>query len=121
MLLVSAFTIAGCSDNRWSVPENYRDVKNPFERNDANITSGRELYDRHCSTCHGKTGMGDGLKSAALTQSPGDFSKRKYQKQKDGEQFYKTRTGRGEMPGYGGIITDDDIWRIVCYMRTFAP
>ena len=96
-------------------------MKNPVERDDATIATGRELYERHCMTCHGKTGKGDGFKSAALTQSPGDFSARKYQKQSDGEQFYKTKSGRGEMPGYDRILTDDDIWKIVEYMRSFTP
>lgn len=96
-------------------------MKNPVEKNDATISSGRELYDRHCLTCHGKNGRGDGLKSAALTQSPGDLSVRKYQKQSDGEQFYKTKAGRGEMPGYEGILTDEEIWKIVGYMRSFTP
>ena len=63
--------------------------------------------------------MGDGVKARALKTSPGDFSKAEFQGQTDGDQFYKTKTGRGEMPKYEGKMSDDDIWNVVNYMRTF--
>jgi len=69
-------------------------------------------------SCHGKTGLGDGVKARSLKDFPGDFSKADFQKQSDGDLFYETKTGRGEMPKYEGKLTDDDIWNIVNYMRT---
>ena len=38
--------------------------------------------------------------------------------QSDGELFYKTKIGRGEMPKYEGKIGDDDIWFMVNFMRS---
>ncbi len=43
----------------------------------------------------------------------------KYQGQTDGEHFYKTKFGRGEMPKYENKVPDTEIWNIVNYMRTF--
>jgi len=63
--------------------------------------------------------IGDGVKARALKTFPGDFSKAEYQDQTDGDHFYKTKTGRGEMPKYEGKMSDDDIWNVVNYMRTF--
>ena len=54
-----------------------------------------------------------------LKQSRTNFSKAEFQNQTDGEHFYKTKTGRGDMPKYEGKLSDDDIWNIVNYMRTF--
>ena len=57
-------------------------------------------------SCHGKTGLGDGVKARSLKDFPGDFSKADFQKQSDGDLFYETKTGRGEMPKNPGVITD---------------
>ena len=34
-----------------------------------------------------------------------------------GELFWKTKTGRAEMPAYKGKLTDEEIWSVVNYMR----
>ena len=103
----------------WVVPANFKSMKNPVAKGDASNKAGKTLYDKNCASCHGKTGLGDGVKARALKTFPGDFSKAEYQDQTDGDHFYKTKTGRGEMPKYEGKLSDDDIWNMVNYMRTF--
>jgi len=103
----------------WTVPANFKTMKNPVAKGDASNKAGKTLYDKNCASCHGKVGLGDGVKARALKDFPGDFSKAEYQNQTDGEHFYKTKTGRGEMPKYEGKLSDDDIWNTVNYMRTF--
>jgi mono/diheme cytochrome c family protein len=103
----------------WTVPANFKTMKNPVAKGDASNKAGMALYIKHCASCHGKAGLGDGVKARALKDFPGDFSKPEYQNQTDGEHFYKTKFGRGEMPKYEGKLSDDDMWNIVNYMRTF--
>jgi mono/diheme cytochrome c family protein len=103
----------------WTVPANFKSMKNPVAKGDASNKAGKTLYDKNCASCHGKIGLGDGVKARALKTFPGDFSKAEYQDQTDGDHFYKTKTGRGEMPKYEGKMSDDDIWNVVNYMRTF--
>ncbi len=103
----------------WDAPENYKTMKNPVAAGEASNKAGLALYTKNCASCHGKTGLGDGVKARALKTFPGDFSKEAYQKQTDGEHFYKTKVGRDEMPKYEGKLSDDDIWNMVNYMRTF--
>jgi mono/diheme cytochrome c family protein len=38
----------------------------------------------------------------------------------DGELFYVTRNGKGEMPPEGDRAKDDDVWNMVNYIRSFA-
>ena len=102
-----------------AVPENQKNMKNPVAKSDASTKAGKALYNKNCASCHGKTGLGDGVKARALKTFPGDFSKAEFQNQTDGEHFYKTKTGRGEMPKYEGKLADNDIWNFVNYMRTF--
>jgi mono/diheme cytochrome c family protein len=105
--------------DRWDVPANYKDMINPVKADTVSINNGQVLYKKHCLSCHGKTGLGDGVKARQLEEHPGDMSSSAYQRQTDGEHFYKTRFGREEMPAYERILSDNEIWDIVNYMRTF--
>jgi mono/diheme cytochrome c family protein len=101
------------------VPDNFKNMKNPIAKSEASNKAGQALYTKNCASCHGKAGLGVGVKARALKTFPGDFSSAAYQDQTDGEHFYKTKFGRGEMPKYEGKMSDNDIWNMVNYMRTF--
>ena len=119
VLFLSASLVA--QPKPWAVPANFKSMANPVAKGEASNKAGKTLYDKNCASCHGKAGLGDGVKARALKTFPGDFSKAEYQDQTDGEHFYKTKTGRSEMPKYEGKIADNDIWNMVNYMRTFKP
>jgi mono/diheme cytochrome c family protein len=103
----------------WIVPANFKTMKNPVAAGDASAKAGLALYTKNCASCHGKAGLGDGVKARSLKQFPGDFSKADYQNQSDGDLFFKTKFGRDEMPKYDGKLSDDDIWNIINCTRTF--
>jgi mono/diheme cytochrome c family protein len=103
----------------WTVPAEYKTKKNPVAAGEASNKAGLALYTKNCASCHGKAGLGDGVKARMLKEFPGDFSGADFQKQSDGDHFFKTKFGRGEMPKYEGKLTDDDIWNVVNFMRTF--
>jgi mono/diheme cytochrome c family protein len=115
-LLLSATLVA--QTKPWVVPANFKSMKNPIATSDVSIKAGQALYVKTCAACHGKTGIGDGPKAKSLKTTVGDFSKVVSQNQTDGEHFYKTKTGRGDMPKYEGKMSDEDIWNIVNYVRT---
>jgi mono/diheme cytochrome c family protein len=119
VLLLSTALVA--QPKPWVVPANFKSMANPVAKGDASNKTGKTLYDKNCASCHGKAGLGDGVKARALKTFPGDFSLAEYQDQTDGDHFYKTKTGRGEMPKYEGKMSDTDIWNVVNYMRTFKP
>ena len=119
VLLLSTALVA--QPKPWVVPANFKSMANPVAKGDASNKTGKTLYDKNCASCHGKAGLGDGVKARALKTFPGDFSLAVYQDQTDGDHFYKTKTGRGEMPKYEGKMSDTDIWNVVNYMRTFKP
>ena len=114
--LISAAVVA--QPKAWVVPANFKTMKNPVAMSDASTKAGQVLYVKTCAACHGKTGLGDGPKAKSLKTSATDFTKAESQNQTDGEHFYKTKTGRADMPKYEGKLSDDDIWNIVNYMRT---
>jgi mono/diheme cytochrome c family protein len=119
VLILSASLVA--QPKPWAVPANFHSMANPVAKGDASTKAGKTIYDKNCASCHGKTGLGDGVKARALKTFPGYFSKAEFQDQADGDLFYKTKTGRGEMPKYEGKIPDADIWNVVNYTRSFKP
>ncbi|MBI2968303.1 MAG: c-type cytochrome [Bacteroidetes bacterium] len=121
-VLLSLVSTGNAQDNKkaWVAPAAEKTVKNPAKADDANIAAGKVLYTKHCKSCHGATGKGDGPKAAELETPTGDFSEDDTQKQTDGELHYKIKKGNGDMPSFEKKITDDDeIWQIVNYVRTF--
>jgi len=104
----------------WKVPEKYVNMTNPTNP-DEDLAIGKSLYSKHCQSCHGKEGYGDGPKADEMTGDLGDFSSEEYQAQTDGALFYKTSFGRDDMPEFTKKMPDDeDRWLIVNYMRTLA-
>lgn len=103
----------------WDVPAKFKTMKCAIKADDASVNAGKAIYNKNCASCHGKAGLGDGAKARGLETFPGDFSKAEFQNQTDGELFYKTKTGRDEMPKYEGKIDDEGVWQVIAYMRTF--
>ena len=102
----------------WPVPDKEKNTANPVKADDANMKLGTSSWSKNCASCHGKTGLGDGVKGRMGKTFPGDFTSAGFQASTDGELFYRTRTGRGEMPSFANKIPDNEIWAVVHYMRT---
>jgi mono/diheme cytochrome c family protein len=104
----------------WPVPDKVAKTPNPVKSNSESISAGKALYNLHCSSCHGKKGLGDGSKAAQLKTTPQDMSKADLQSQSDGALFYKISEGRDDMPSFKKKIPDaEDIWSVVNFVRTF--
>lgn len=104
----------------WKVPEQFEKMKNPVAADKESLSIGKSLYNKHCKSCHGNEGLGDGPKAAQLDTPSGDFTAEEFTSQSDGALFYKSKEGRDDMPTFTKKIPDDeDIWHIVNYIRTF--
>lgn len=115
---LACYSFSTVVQDKWVVPEKYVNMKNPTDPS-ADLNIGKALYKKHCQSCHGKEGYGDGPKAADMQGDLGDFSSPEFHEQTDGELFYKTSFGRGDMPEYTKKMPDDeDRWLIVNYMRT---
>ena len=106
------------STSNWVVPAKYQSMKNPTDPK-VDLAIGKSLYGKHCKSCHGSEGYGDGVKAKEMKGDLGDFSSKKFQSQTDGALFYKTTFGRDDMPAFNKKLpSDEDRWLIVNYMRT---
>jgi mono/diheme cytochrome c family protein len=122
MFVLFAFTTVQLQSEKWVVPEKYEKMKNPTEVDDEeNMEIGMELYMKHCKSCHGKEGLGDGPKAEEQEGDLGDFSSEEFQAQSDGAIFYKTTFGRDDMPAYDKKMPEDeDRWLVVNYVRSLG-
>lgn len=103
----------------WPVPEKNAKMANPVKSSKESIANGKSLWNLHCASCHGKTGLGDGSKAAQLKTQPEDMTKGAAQTQSDGSIFYKISEGRDDMPSFKKKIPDpDDMWSLVNFIRT---
>src|SRR5438445_6853580 len=84
----------------WNVPDAAAKKTNPVKSDGESLQTGKELWAKHCQSCHGKKGAGDGTKAAELETEMQDFAKDLVQKQSDGALFYKISEGRDEMPTF---------------------
>ena len=115
-----AFTVQQKKAEAWEVPAEYKSMENPIANDKASVNKGKMVYMKHCRSCHGNKGLGDGPKAARLKTFPGDFSSVEFHKQTDGEILYKSIIGRDEMPNFEKKISDEeDRWFIINYMDTF--
>ena len=119
VLLFSFFGAQAQVNNPWVVPEEYVDMVNPVDADKASISEGKTLYKQHCKLCHGKDGLGDGYQAKNLQVDPSDLTLDDLDVQKDGELYYKIKTGQGEMHSYKVVLEEKDIWNLVNYTRTF--
>jgi mono/diheme cytochrome c family protein len=105
----------------WEVPAKYQKMKNPYLNSADNEQIGRIMYSKHCKSCHGTKGKGDGKKAASIDTPIGDFTDGSIKKQTDGSIYYKTVFGRDDMPSFEKKITDEEErWLLVNYLRILS-
>ena len=103
----------------WNVPDKYKKMTNKYKSDKSLVSVGKSIYMKHCRSCHGNKGLGDGPKAKNLKTFPGDFSSAEFKAQADGVIFYQSIIGRDEMPNYESKIPDDeDRWAVVMYVQS---
>lgn len=120
-LLVSFTTPVG-DKSPWEIPEKFKKMDNPYKGDKGLERVGRILYAKHCKSCHGSRGHGDGPKAKQIEVEIFDFSTEEFQSNySDGEIYYMSIIGRDEMPNFEKKLTDDeDRWAVVNYIRSLG-
>ena len=102
----------------WVVPAKYKSMVNPQKGKGDPENVGKMLYAKHCKSCHGATGLGDGAKAASMKTKINSMKDGKFQAQSDGEVYFQSFIGRDEMPNFEKKIPEEDRWALVNYIRT---
>ena len=102
-----------------------RSLTSPLPDSPETVEKGKALYNGKgtCFTCHGKTGAGDGPAAASLNPAPQNFHQHGFWRHRTaGEIFWVIKFGSPgtSMIGFGGVLTDEEIWAIIQYEQSFA-
>ena len=124
-ILVGSFALISMISNKsilqdpWEAPAKYVKMENPFASAADDDNIGRALYSKHCKSCHGSKGKGDGTKAESVDTEMPDFTIPSFGEQTDGSLYYKTFIGRDDMPSFEKKVTDEEErWLLVNYLRT---
>lgn len=95
------------------------------------LALGRKVYDVNCAHCHGATGDGNGFGAPHLSPAPRDFIAAQFKFRTTGtgalpsdQDLFRIVTrglnGTG-MPPWQYLLTDEERWAVVDYIKTFSP
>lgn len=100
-----------------TVPAEYSGKKNPYGT--AMASEGEKLFQTNCQMCHGAHGHGDGPAGASLDPKPKNLATFE-NSAGDDYLFWRIREGKPgtSMVAWKGILTEDQIWKIVSFIRT---
>ncbi|MEK6544972.1 MAG: cytochrome c [Nitrospinota bacterium] len=94
-----------------------------------NPAEGREVYTMFCTNCHGEKGEGNGpvASVAKMDPKPKNHTDGKYMNERKSEDLFKVIKlgGKGVdksvyMPAFGMILSEEEIWNLIAYLRTIA-
>ena len=94
--------------------------RNPFPPDAESLRIGAKVYEDTCLACHGETGLGDGPAGMALDPPPGNLVIH-VPLHSDAELYGFVDEGipGTAMAALGERLSDDEIWHVVNYIRTF--
>jgi mono/diheme cytochrome c family protein len=108
---------AGQKAQRWEAPASANELKNPFKGDAASVVEGKKIFVATCAVCHGETGKGNGAASVALMPHPANFLSIEIENESDGSIFWKLTEGKPPMASYKTLLTDDQRWKLVTFIR----
>ncbi len=111
---VTAFTLCYGASPLERAPGKAITRDNPYEGQDAAWRAGRKMFERECSSCHGKQGEGSEGKPALASREVADA--------KPGAIEWLLRNGsivRG-MPSFSQL-PEAQRWQIVTFVQTLLP
>ena len=126
-LLATASVVAAAEARKWTAPNAEKARVNPVEATPAALLKGRALYQKHCASCHGDKGKGDGPAESYEMEPATDLTDPALQARlTDGEVLWKITTGLKSgtdviMPAIvQRVPAEEDRWKLVLFTRTLV-
>ena len=123
VVMLSALLLVACGGGAETpvaldtVPADFAGKTNPLGADAA--TAGADVFKTNCASCHGDTGLGDGPAGAALDPAPKNLAELQT-RAGDDYLFWRINTGKEgtSMVAWKGVLTDEQIWQVVSFIRT---
>jgi mono/diheme cytochrome c family protein len=101
-----------------------KDLANPSPDTPETVKNGAGHFQHHCQICHGLDGHNTGVPFAQkMSPEVADLGQKSVQDYTDGQLKVIIEKGLRftGMPGWKGILEDDEMWSIVRYIRHLPP
>jgi len=96
-------------------------LRNPVVRNQPNLAAGKRLYEVNCAMCHGADAKGSTAVAARFQKAgaapPINLTRPETQRLLDGVLFATITNGRGNMPPFRNLLTEEERWKITLHIR----
>lgn len=122
---MAALALAGVAILGWGLsvtayPDTYRRPPVPYLT--LSIDQGRRAFAAHCTACHGPGGLGDGPLATSTRKPPANLSEPHTALHTPGDLYWWITHGmpKGPMPGFAGVLDDEQRWDLVNFLHTFA-
>jgi mono/diheme cytochrome c family protein len=134
---ILTFALAGCKVSppgkvergviQWTkhtVTVRNKSEKNPLPYTAENLAAGKEAFSHYCVACHGMDGQNTGVPFADNLSPPVPLlNSPEIQSYTDGQLKWVIENGVSPsgMPASKGILSDDEIWSTVIFIRHLPP
>jgi mono/diheme cytochrome c family protein len=105
-------------DPNKNIPAQYKALKNPLQASPVFNKQGLKIYNKACWVCHGDNGKGNGPNSKDIKTVVADFKNPVVKGRSDGALFWWIHVGGNDMEPFKDILTDEEIWKLVIYIRS---
>lgn len=112
--------IADLGKNMFIIPADAQSRTNPQPTlSPAGVASARRIYTTRCNICHGNDGKGNTPIGQNTHPRAADLTSARTQSRSDGALHWLITFGipHTAMPGWKAILSDDEIWQLVSYLR----
>lgn len=97
-------------------------VTNPVPATAESTGRGEKLYMQYCSKCHGMNGNGAGPSSHGFSTNPRQlWTWHNADASADPYLYWFITNGRTDMPPWGVILSENERWDLVNYIKTIEP
>ena len=117
ILFMFSCSVPEKKDTRWDVPVDADNLKSPFQNSQLVLEKGKVLYNQYCRSCHGESGLGDGPAGKDLEAKPSNFHNNRFLNESNGSLFWKLTNGNKSMPSFKSVLTDEQRWQLISYIR----
>jgi len=93
------------------------ELKSPFERTEESIAEGKDIYQKFCIHCHGKTGQGDGSVVSVGGHPPPNAYDKQLKDLSEGKMFHSITYGKGVMGSHASQLNKEERWKVIHYVQ----
>lgn len=109
---------AKCAAQPWTAPPEARKLYSPLVASPKAKALGKANYGVFCEGCHGPKADGGGTLAVRFSIPVADLTTPQIRHESDGELFWKLSHGWGAMPMWSGVLTDEDRWQLIAFIRS---